>query len=866
MTVELFAGHLLLALAAAAEPSRNESAEVPRFDLLIRNGTLIDGTGAPALKGDVLIQGDRIVRMGVIDTPQALARRVIDAAGLVVTPGFIDTHSHGDPLKTPQFENCLAMGVTTLCLGQDGEGPQDPGAWMREVREAQPAVNIAVFAGHGTIREVAGVGLERHPSSSQIQAMQQRVVEAMQQGCFGLTTGLEYQPGSFASLEELVALARPVARAGGLVMSHLRSEDDDAIEGALAELLSQGQESGCPVHVSHLKVTYGHGAERAEKILAQLEAARSRGVRVTADLYPYTASYTGIAIVFPEWAKPPHDYAQVARERRAELADYLRRRVTLRNGPEATLFGTGRWAGKTLAQVATELGKPFEDALIDDIGLEGGQAAYFVMDPALQDRLLRDPQVMICSDGSPGSAHPRAYGAFARVIRDGVVERKLLSLEEAVRKMTGLAAATVGLERLQRGRLAEGYAADLLIFDPRQVRDHATYAAPHELATGFTWVVVNGQVAVEKGVATGVRAGQLLRQQPATVETKVDELLKEFDRPDVPGATVAVFRDGHVMLAKGYGLANLKEHTPAGPRTDYRIASLSKQFTAMCVMLLKERGSLSYDDPVVKFLPDFPEIGQRITVRQLLGHTSGLVDYEDLIAPSQTAQLKDRDVLELLQRQPGTYFAPGTQYRYSNTGYALLALIVEKSSGKDFATFIKENIFLPLGMTESVAYEAGISTVPQRAYGYRQTDAGFVEADQSLTSAVLGDGGIYTSVLDYFRWDQALYGTRLVSRETLQDAFTPGRLSDGTSTGYGFGWEIERRGAALVHRHNGDTCGFNTAVRRVPERQLTVVVFTNRAGKQAAAIADELLNGLLADTSPASQRAAPSGEPQSGTR
>jgi N-acyl-D-aspartate/D-glutamate deacylase len=503
---------VFVATCTSQQTHTEQPAGQPPYDLLIRNGTLIDGTGAPGRQADVLILGDRIARVGSIDAESVSAERVIDATGKVVTPGFINAHSHGDPLKTPEFENSLAMGVTSICLGQDGESPEDLAGWMRAVEQARPAINVATFVGHGTVRNLAGVGLQPDPAPRQIEAMQRLVREAMEQGCLGLTTGLEYQPGSFANLEELAALAQPVGQAGGLVMSHMRSEDDDQIAAALDELLAQGRRGNCPVHVSHIKVGYGHGAARAERLLAQMEAARAAGLRVTADIYPYNASYTGIGIMFPDWAKPPHDYAEVVRTRRAELADYLRRRVTKRNGPQATLFGTAPWTGKTLAQVAAELDKPFEDVLIDDIGLHGAEAAYFVMDAELQERLLVDPHVMICSDGGATSQHPRGHGAFARVIRKFVVERKLLSLEEAVRKMTGLTAATVGLERLKRGRLAKGYAADLLVFDPTRVCDHATYEQPHQLSTGFDWVIVNGRIAHENGRATGVRAGRLLKR------------------------------------------------------------------------------------------------------------------------------------------------------------------------------------------------------------------------------------------------------------------------------------------------------------------------------------------------------------------
>lgn len=329
------------------------------------------------------------------------------------------------------------------------------------------------------------------------------------------------------------------------------------------------------------------------------------------------------------------------------------------------------------------------------------------------------------------------------------------------------------------------------------------------------------------------------------MEAKIDELFARFDRPDGPGASVAVIRDGTIVFKKGYGLAHLEEKIPAEKRTNFRLASVTKQFTAMAILILKERGALSYDDPLSQFFPDFPEIGKKITVRHLLTHTSGLIDYENIMPENLTVALRDRDVLELAKSQHGTYFTPGTEYRYSNTGYALLALIVEKVSGETFASFLKEHIFLPLAMNDTVAYEEGISTVPHRAYGYKETEDGFVFSDQSLTSSVLGDGGIYTSVMDYFKWDQALYTERLVSRATLQEAFSPARLANGTLSQYGFGWRFEERRGTRIIYHNGSTCGFSTAVRRVPERQLSVIILSNNANGKAPTLADELLDWLL---------------------
>lgn len=280
------------------------------------------------------------------------------------------------------------------------------------------------------------------------------------------------------------------------------------VEQSIREILALGKY--CPVHISHLKAVYGQGAGRADELLQLLAHAREQGIPVTADVYPYTASYTSISIVFPEWALPPHDYKRVVRTQRKELAAFLRRKIAQRNGPEATLLGTPPFAGKTLAQLAQERQKPFEEILIDDIGPGGASGAYFVMDDRLQSRLITDSLVMICSDGSPTGHHPRGHGTFAKIIEDFVVKNNLLTLEEAVRKMTSLAAQTLGIPR--RGKLQPGYAADIIIFDPAQVRATATYENPFQLSEGFHYVIINGDMSIERGKLVQHRYGQLLRK------------------------------------------------------------------------------------------------------------------------------------------------------------------------------------------------------------------------------------------------------------------------------------------------------------------------------------------------------------------
>jgi CubicO group peptidase (beta-lactamase class C family) len=309
-----------------------------------------------------------------------------------------------------------------------------------------------------------------------------------------------------------------------------------------------------------------------------------------------------------------------------------------------------------------------------------------------------------------------------------------------------------------------------------------------------------------------------------------DALFAEFDRPDVPGAGVLVAREGEILLARGYGLANLATGTHVTPHTNFRMASLTKQFTAMSIMMLAERGKLALDDRLPAFFPRFPRYGDSITLTHLLTHSSGLLDYEDLIPLGRTAPLKDSDVLEILGQQDRAWFPAGAEFRYSNGGYALLALVVEAASGKRFADFLLENIFEPLGMRNTVAYEAGISEVPFRAVGYTRRGDRFEETDQSIASAVLGDGGIYSSITDLFKWDQALYGEKLVSRSLLDRAFT------NHIGGYGFGWFID--GEKVWHY--GETCGFTTRIERYRNKRLTIILLANRRDANLAAIAQKL--------------------------
>ena len=489
------------------------SHSLETYDTLIRNAMLVDGLGNPARPADIYIKDGLIAEVTEAGAITAVSTTTIDALGRVVAPGFIDVHSHGDPLVTPVFENFLAQGVTTITLGQDGSSPDvdDLAAWLTEVSTQGIGVNLAMFIGHGTLRHLAGIGRQSDPPEGELQRLIELLDGALDY-TFGLSTGLEYNPGLHASEFELVALSKVVGAHNRVVMSHLRNEDDDQLEQSIAELLLQGQHAR--VHIAHLKSVYGQGRARAEELLAVLAQARADGITITADVYPYIASYTGLSLLFPLWAKTREDFAVAKRDQRQALEAYLVQRIGKRNGPAATLLATEPYIGMTLAELEVELELPFEQILIDVMGPQGGSAAYFIMDDDLQSRLLQDSHVTVSSDGSPTAFHPRGHGTFAKIIEEYVVAREMLSLEEAVRKMTSFSATILGLT--DRGSIEPGKAADLVIFDPKSVRATATYPKPLQLAQGFDLVMVNGKIAFQSGAAEAVRAGRVLR--PANVE------------------------------------------------------------------------------------------------------------------------------------------------------------------------------------------------------------------------------------------------------------------------------------------------------------------------------------------------------------
>jgi dihydroorotase/N-acyl-D-amino-acid deacylase len=528
------AAGLALVLAAAAlgwAAAFQDQPSAARFDVLIAGGRVVDGTGAPWFSADVGIRGDRIARIG--DLSRAAATTRLDATGLVVTPGFVDPHAHARErlFELPTAEGYLLQGVTTVVDGNDGSSPLPLGPFLDKVAATPPSFNLASFVGHGTVREAVMGTANRRATADEIAQMQALVAEAMRDGALGLSTGLAYVPGSYAPTEEIVALAATAREQGGIYVSHMRDEGGGVLD-SVRETIAIGERARVPVQISHHKVGGRKQFGQSVQSLELIAAARARGVDVTFDQYPYTASQTGLTLIFPRWALADGRLnerlagAGTRREIRTGMLAFIDERFgddpsriqLVRCGHDASL------AGKTIADLLKAAGQPLTQVatadMVIELQLKGGCSAIFhAYDEPDVERFLQSPFGMVGSDGSltrpgDGAPHPRAFGTYPRVLARYVRERRILTLEEAVRKMTSFPAARLGLG--DRGLLRPALAADVTVFDPAAVADRATFADPHHYSSGIRHVVVNGQVTVRDGTHTGVRAGRVLGGPSAT--------------------------------------------------------------------------------------------------------------------------------------------------------------------------------------------------------------------------------------------------------------------------------------------------------------------------------------------------------------
>ncbi|MBI3948523.1 MAG: D-aminoacylase [Armatimonadetes bacterium] len=508
---------LMPALAATAAP-----------DLVIRRARIMDGTGRPAYEGDIAVSGGRVAAIGAL--PGSAADE-IDAAGLVAAPGFVDVHTHSEGLvRAPRAEGFARMGVTTVVSGNCGGSRLDVGAFLAEAEAAGVSINVATLVGHGTVRARAmGGAFDRPPTPDELAKMEDLVAEAMAAGALGLSTGLIYAPGTFAKTEEIIAVAKVAATHGGLYATHMRNEETGILD-SIGEVVRVAREAGIRAEIAHLKLHGKTAWGRSPEVLEALGRARAEGLRITHDMYLYTASSTSItARLIPDDAldggtekllqrlADPARAAAIARVMRAELADrgfddysYVAITSCARN---PALNGLRIPEAARATRGSASLDDQIETVL--QIVRDGGAGAiYHAMSEEDLQTFLRDPHTLIASDGSPGGAHPRSCGNNARALGRYARDLKLLPLEEMVRKMTSLPATTFGLK--DRGVLRPGAAADIVLFDPDRVRDTATYQEPRRHPEGIPHVIVNGAPVIRDGEHTGAPAGRALgRQAPA---------------------------------------------------------------------------------------------------------------------------------------------------------------------------------------------------------------------------------------------------------------------------------------------------------------------------------------------------------------
>ena len=548
-----------LALGGLVQMNNQTTAAAPGYDLIITNGTVIDGSGRPRFNADVGIKGDRIAKIG--NLRGARAQRKLDARGMIVAPGFIDMlgQSEAYVLIDPRAMSKVMMGVTTEITGEgESIAPLNErilkeqedfnrrynlivdwrtlGEYFNRLEKQGAGINLGTFVGATQVREYVIGYDDRPPTASELEQMKQLVADAMKDGALGVSTSLQYVPARFAKTDEIVELAKVAHQYGGIYISHQRSEAN-AIDDSMKEVFEIARRARIPAEVWHFKTAYKKNWGRMPEMLRRIQAARKQGLKITADVYPYVAGSTSLSACLPPWALEGGTDKMVARLKDPSTRDRLKKEITTDSkdweniylgsgGPGGILIGSvvnrelDNWQGKRLSEIATAQSKDPLDALFDFIIADHGQtgAIFFMMQESDMQAALKSPLVSICTDSGArasdgplagSKSHPRGWGTYPRILGRYVRDEKLLSLELAIHKMTGLPAGNVGLK--ERGLIREGYFADITIFDPKTVIDRATFEDPNQYPVGINYVIVNGQIEVDNGKRTPALAGRPLR-------------------------------------------------------------------------------------------------------------------------------------------------------------------------------------------------------------------------------------------------------------------------------------------------------------------------------------------------------------------
>ena len=907
-----------------------------KLDIVIKGGRIVDGSGAPWYRGDVGIKAGVIVRIGRIS--ESDANDVIDAEGLVVAPGFIDMmgQTASPMLVDPKSAiNLLTQGITTINAGEGGSAaPLDEQQGARQgfttmaeyfslVESHGLPVNMAQTIGHTQVRQIVLGDVERRPSDEELTQMQSLVAEAMEAGAIGVSTALIYPPAIYAQTKEIAALAATAGQHGGRYYTHMRNEGDLLLE-AMDEALEIGRVGGTPVHIFHLKAAGEQNWGKMQLAIAKIKAARAQGQQVTADIYPYIHNGLGIAALIH-----PRHFSNGRAQLLAQLDDLELRKI-IRSEIETTdgwenwfrhagndwdriVIGRSNHAGyhdhdgQSVAKIAQAKSEDPWDTFFTLVK-SGAFALPQSMTDANKILAMQQDFVSFCTDVGPAgggglASHPRAYGSFPRLLSRYVRDLGVISLERAVAQAS--AAAANNVLAYDRGRIAIGLAADVIVFDFPNLIDQADFKNPDAVCQGIKHVVVNGQIVLRDGQFTGALPGRVLRGPGYSIEQAAysvssgptDERFANYDRSMkqfmqehfIPGASIAVTDHGSVVFARGYGYADVGAKLPVTPESLFRIASISKPITAVAVLQLIENGELNLDDNVLDVLnyeDDIQAAGDAfdvryrdITIRHLLQHRGGWdrdksfdAMFQSVRFAQQTGVVPPADqnavIKAMLSQQLD--FDPGQRYAYSNFGYCLLGRVIEKLTDRTYQAYVQEQVLAPLGVT---TMRIGATRLSGRAENevryYQPGNANSVFAEDLNQpvpwpyggwnlEAMDSHGGWIASATDLAKFAAAFDdpdNCPILSRESIETMYAcpSGAAShneDGQqmSTYYSLGWNNRKVDDGKFNRwHTGSLSGTATIMIRRHDGRNFVALMNTRVsptGKQLSGQLDRLLHKM----------------------
>ncbi|MCA8996641.1 MAG: serine hydrolase [Planctomycetaceae bacterium] len=899
-----------------------------RFDIVIQNGKIVDGTGAPWYFGDIAIDDGKIVRIGNVSAD--LGEKVVDAAGLVVAPGFIDMMGQtAQPmLENPKTAiNLLTQGITTINAGEghssaplsDEEGKRFGWTTMREyfaiVDMTGLPVNVVQTVGHTQVRRLVLGEIDRRPSPEELEQMQGYVREAMEAGAIGVSTALIYPPAVYAAPEEIAALVSVAGEYGGRYYTHMRNEGDRLLE-AIDEALEIGATGKAPVHIFHLKAAGRKNWGKMQEAIARIKSARASGNPVTADIYPYINNGLGIAAIVP-----PEHFAEGFdkfrnRLKNPEFREALKQEIRETSDWENWYLHVGQdWNKIIIGQAedpryAVHAGKSVEEiakACDEDVWetfFHLVETGAFALPESMTDAnkvlAMQQEFVSFCTDVGPNSGgeiafHPRAAGSFPRMLSKYVRGLGAISLERAIAQAS--AAGANAVMAYDRGRIAEGLAADIIVFDYENLTDRATFDQPSALSEGMKHVIVNGRLVLEDGKQTDARPGRVLRgpgYNPASSPHHVsqgetpeglsvyDTSIKRFlKKHRVPGVSVAVTDESRLVFAKGYGYADLEKQQPVTPSSLFRIASISKPITAVAILQLIEQGRLSLDDSVYSILDyetDIAQVGEKfdprcrdITIRHLLEHRGGWdrdvsfdamfrsVDFAKQVGVAPPA---DQQTVIRAMFSQSLDFDPGERYAYSNFGYCLLGRVIETISEQPYEHYVQEHVLAPIGIHNMAIGATRLDgRRPNEVRYYHGDDAESVFAEDVgrrvpspygawHLEAMDSHGGWIASAVDLARFAAAfddLENCPLLKSETIERMYArpPGLAGfeeDGAEKEryYSLGWINRVVGKGKVnHWHTGSLPGTATILIRRYDGKNFVALFNTRVSPETGHLGRE---------------------------